>query len=236
MEKQSPDSVSDIQYQFYYRGYSGKLSEVLPDESKILPSSRYKRILSYLPPGDQLLDVGCNDGLFLYLARSRFNHLHGVDIVSNRLAQAETWSRLAGIEMQLHCMNIDVEPLPYPADTFDAVVCIAVLEFVFDPVHAIQEMGRVLKPGGALGLQLGNIASWRNRMRLLAGRQPWTTRFQGAWNGGALHYFVRNELQSLLKREGFILFKNNCSGRLYHIRSLWPALLGSDMIIMAHKR
>ena len=50
--------------------------------------------------------------------------------------------------------NIDIySPLhriPVPDSTFDAILCIAVLEHVVNPVEVVEEMARVLKPGGCL--------------------------------------------------------------------------------------
>jgi ubiquinone/menaquinone biosynthesis C-methylase UbiE len=43
----------------------------------------------------------------------------------------------------------DIHQLSFKPDTFDAVFCIAVLEHVYDPKKAAEEIVRVLKPGGA---------------------------------------------------------------------------------------
>jgi ubiquinone/menaquinone biosynthesis C-methylase UbiE len=40
--------------------------------------------------------------------------------------------------------------LPFEEKTFDAVCCLEALEFVADPKHAVKEMARVLRPGGAM--------------------------------------------------------------------------------------
>jgi ubiquinone/menaquinone biosynthesis C-methylase UbiE len=232
-----PESDFDVQSSFYAKGY-GQVSgiDIKLRAAQVSPSSRYHQVLRQLPAGRSLLDVGCNDGLFLYLARKHFEKLHGVDIVPECLEMVGDWARQTGVELQLHCLNLDTDDFPYPLNYFDAVTCIAVLELVFDPIRLLREMRRVLKPQGALILQLGNIASLRNRLRLMLGKQPWTTRFQGAWNGGALHYFTPGALIALLRGENFEVTELTCSGRLYQIRTLWPTLLGNDMVLVAHKR
>lgn len=49
---------------------------------------------------------------------------------------------------------MDVQALAFSAATFDAVVCNAVLEGVADPAAAIRELGRVLKPGGEIWIEV----------------------------------------------------------------------------------
>ncbi len=226
----------DIQQQFYQRGYGGSApKDFLTEAQTSSKSNRHWRVLNHLRRGSRLLDVGCGDGTFLYLARQRYDLLHGIDIVEDRLDVARAWADEVGVSLDLHCMNVDLAPLPYGDEMFDAVVCIAVIEFVFDPIRLIKEMHRVLKPGAQLILQLGNIASWRNRLLLLCGKQPYTTKFQGSWNGGALHFFASGELRCLLEKERFHIEAHSCSGRLYRLRSVWPSLLGSDIILAATK-
>ncbi|WIM06119.1 MAG: class I SAM-dependent methyltransferase [Candidatus Nitricoxidivorans perseverans] len=48
----------------------------------------------------------------------------------------------------------DVQSLQFEDDRFGAIACIAVLEMVEDPQRAIQELYRVLKPGGEIWIQL----------------------------------------------------------------------------------
>ena len=50
--------------------------------------------------------------------------------------------------------NDDIEKLEFADETFDAAVCWSVLEHVPNPTKAIQELHRVLKPGGLIWIQL----------------------------------------------------------------------------------
>ena len=50
-------------------------------------------------------------------------------------------------EVDIRC---SIESLPLPSDSVDGVICIAVLEHVIDPARVVQEIFRMLKPGGRL--------------------------------------------------------------------------------------
>lgn len=47
----------------------------------------------------------------------------------------------------------DIYHLPFPNGTFDAAFSSAVLQYLHDPIAALQEMRRVLKPGGIVGVR-----------------------------------------------------------------------------------
>ncbi|WP_345672859.1 class I SAM-dependent methyltransferase, partial [Streptomyces phyllanthi] len=56
--------------------------------------------------------------------------------------------------------------------TADAVLFSEVIEHLVDPDDALDELRRVLRPGGHLMLSTPNLAAWYNRALLLAGVQP----------------------------------------------------------------
>ncbi len=57
--------------------------------------------------------------------------------------------------------NLEKDAAPYPDATFDGVVLMEVLEhFTVDPMYAMSELNRILKPDGFLLLTTPNLASW----------------------------------------------------------------------------
>jgi SAM-dependent methyltransferase len=66
--------------------------------------------------------------------------------------------------------EVDMHAIPYPDETFDLVVHSDTLEHVENPVHALQECRRVLKPGGALCFTVPIIVGRMTRNR--AGLPP----------------------------------------------------------------
>jgi SAM-dependent methyltransferase len=100
--------------------------------------------------GRRVLDVGCGNGselAHLLLLGAEARHLKGVDLLQERVAAA----RAAHPELAFSCAN--AETLDEPDSAFDLVMLFTVLSSILDPVmegHLCAEVGRILKPGGAV--------------------------------------------------------------------------------------
>lgn len=93
---------------------------------------RVEFLRPYLGPGDRVLEVGAGLGIVGLYHR-------GLRLVSMDLALAP-WQDLAA----------DVTQLPFASGAFDAVVCLHVLHHLDRPRVGIEEMLRVVRPGGRL--------------------------------------------------------------------------------------
>jgi SAM-dependent methyltransferase len=70
--------------------------------------------------------------------------------------------------------NLEKKPAPFADATFDCVVLMEVLEhFTVDPMYAMAELNRVLKPGGFLFLTTPNIASWLAIAKVINHQSPY---------------------------------------------------------------
>lgn len=99
----------------------------------------------YLPEkgdGLSLLDVGCGTGNHLVSLRERGYAVAGVDGSEEMLEHARRNN--PGVELKLS----DVETLPFQTGQFDFVICIEVLRYLPNIEPAVNEISRVLKPGG----------------------------------------------------------------------------------------
>ncbi len=98
-------------------------------------------------PGERLLDVGCGTGALLcQLARTRSQaQLAGIDPVPEMLAIARR-----RLPPAVDLRESWAERLPFESGHFDAVTCCSVLHYVREPIAALREMNRVLRPGGIL--------------------------------------------------------------------------------------
>lgn len=115
-------------------------------------------------PGRRVLDLGCRDGALTqaYLAG---NEVVGFDADREALAAA---SRL-GIET--HWADLD-QPLELPDESFDVVVAGELLEHLRDPRAVVEELRRVLRPGGTFVASVPNAYRLKRRLRFLFGRPP----------------------------------------------------------------
>ncbi len=173
-------------------------------------------------------------GELLALSGPKFGMCIGVDFSSAQLGRAS--SSVAGLG-NVNLVAASVESgLPFLDLYFDAVVCIASLEYIVNVEGLLEEIRRVTRPGGTLIFQVGNIASLRNRLRLLVGRLPKTTGLAVGYNGNMLHYLTLASLIGYVERFGFRYKMVRCSGRLFFIRDLFPSILGDDLIVVFQAR
>jgi ubiquinone/menaquinone biosynthesis C-methylase UbiE len=111
----------------------------------------------------EVLEIGIGTGLNLRHYRPNVSRVRAVD--PNPMLPARVAERRGGVSFPVEIAHQNAERLPYDDHTFDCVV-----STIFDPVRALQEVGRVLKPEGRfLFLEHGRsddrkIARWQDRL------------------------------------------------------------------------
>lgn len=92
--------------------------------------------------GLRLLDVGCGTGDHLQRMADRGFEVAGVDGSADMLANARS------LNPNMDLRQSDVDALPFADGEFDVILCVEVLRYLPDSKKCIEEMARVLKPGG----------------------------------------------------------------------------------------
>jgi SAM-dependent methyltransferase len=202
------------------------------------PRDRTEAIVAVGGRGEKILDIGCGDGQLLYQFRHRFKHLIGLEYSAERLRQAER--NLSGypfVGIQGSSETID----QLEDNTVDRIISADVIEHIPDVYAAVDEMFRVLRPGGLLVMNTPNIAFAKKRLVLLLGRFPSTSQPNEGlgsdllFDGGHFHYFTFRSLRRLLERSGFDMIRPMAFGRFGAMHSLWPPLTSVGVQWIARK-
>ena len=117
-------------------------------ESQMRPSYELAIKRAGLRAGQTVLDAGCGSGAFLRVAADHGAVVSGIDASEALLAIAR--ERVPDADLSLG----DLQRLPYPDDTFDAVTGFCSFFFADDMVEALREAGRVAKPGAPVVIQV----------------------------------------------------------------------------------
>ena len=148
----------------------------------------------HLAPGDAVLDIGCGTGGATVEAavRDGVGRACGIDLSPRMIARAAAQADgLANVEFRV----ADAEALPYPAASFDGALCAHSFHHYSDPVRALREIRRVLKPTGRFVV----LDSDR-------GACPWVwawDRILRVVERGHVKYYTEAELFGLLVDAGF---------------------------------
>jgi ubiquinone/menaquinone biosynthesis C-methylase UbiE len=104
-------------------------------------------LAAQLPGGGSILEVAPGPGyLAIELARPGTYRVVGLDISRTFVEIASRNAREAGVDATFTRGN--ASDMPFEAGSFDLVVCCAAFKNFTEPVHALEEMHRVLCPGG----------------------------------------------------------------------------------------
>ena len=149
--------------------------------------------------GKRVLDLGCGKGRHSFEAVQRGAHVTAVDLdpgslraVSDFAAVVRSASPRPG---SLDCVRADAVALPFGASTFDVVVASEVLEHIGQDGLALEEVARVLRPGGTLALSVPR--GWPERVCWFLSESYHATA------GGHVRIYSPRELTAKLEGAGF---------------------------------
>jgi len=142
-----------------------------------------------LHPG-QMVDVGCATGTFLEGMRQRGWQVQGVELIP----EAANYARQ---RLGLEVFTGTLEAAKFPDASFDLVTMWDVLEHVYDPRQALQEVQRILKPGGWFVFSIPDVDCVEAR---------WFGPYWVGWDiPRHLHLFPYNVIKCMLREHGLQL-------------------------------
>jgi len=162
--------------------------------------------------GGRILEVGAGNGA---IAASLLNtDLNFSEYVLSDLSAPRVEAAVKTLnDPRFKTSTLDIEteenwPLKKD-DKYDAIIMVALIEHLIDPISALQRLSNHVKPGGFIYVMTPNFARWVKRLRLMAGQFPGTSskdegfkQFNGKpvdlHDEGHLHYFTFSSLNKLL--------------------------------------
>jgi ubiquinone/menaquinone biosynthesis C-methylase UbiE len=106
-----------------------------------------QRVAAHVGPRSRVLEIAPGPGyLAIEIAKRTGCRMVGVDISHTFIGIADENAHKAGVDIAFD--HGDAADLPLPANAFDFVVCTAAFKNFTRPLAALDEMHRVLKPGG----------------------------------------------------------------------------------------
>jgi SAM-dependent methyltransferase len=158
-ERRDPGSFFDAEAVRYDASYDSD------DWAGRFLRARLDAVLQALGDGPGLvLDAGMGGGRLVAELDARGWTATGVDNSSRMVELAlERLPQLAG-----RLLKADLEALPFPDESFDAVVATGALEYVGDLDRGLRELVRLLRPGGKAVLSFPNHRSPRSLWRRVA--------------------------------------------------------------------
>jgi 2-polyprenyl-3-methyl-5-hydroxy-6-metoxy-1,4-benzoquinol methylase len=168
-----------------------QLSQKRHDQRARRLFARVRELLG-LNPGSSfhLLDVGCSSEALLLSAVKEGIEAEGVEPA---MRAAET-ARAAGLTVFAGMLH----EARYPAERFQAVTMMEVIEHLRQPIDVVKEIWNILAPGGILVIGTGNADSWTVSIM----RERWDY-FHMERYGGHISFFTPRSLERLAGRCGF---------------------------------
>jgi len=158
------------------------------------------------------LDAGCGTGTLSRWLAEQGCKVEGVDAADEMLQVARRSQASKALSVTFRQVET-IEALPFPANSFDGVLCSSVLEYVPNPRACLHELERVLCPNGVL---LISVPSARSIVRmLLKGAHACTTVMGRAWPrylSISKHEYSVSEFQELLQAAGLKMRSFVCLG------------------------
>ena len=162
----SNDQLAAIYGSNYFIGSSenDRLAPHFDLVKRATASLQLDEIAAYLRKGGQtadrlsLLEVGCGRGNMLLEARNRGYQVHGLEFSADA-------ARVANRKLGADAVQVGaIDEQTFAEQSFDVCVLADVIEHVRDPASFLQQIYRLLKPGGVIFIATPSVDSWSAKL------------------------------------------------------------------------
>jgi 2-polyprenyl-3-methyl-5-hydroxy-6-metoxy-1,4-benzoquinol methylase len=211
----------------YYGEPGTKFQPLVERLVRVVGERHISFLTRLLVPGARVLDLGCGRGVILGPLADRGFEVHGVEISAEAARGADPRAEIR--------IASPLRDAGYEAAFFDEVVIWHVLEHVDDPRGMLEEVARILRPGGRLIVAVPNFSS-----------------AQARWTGAAwfhldlprhLYHFPLAALEELLKSAGFAIasvhhfsLRQNPFGWIQSVLNRFGGLPRNGVYTLLHRR
>ncbi len=155
-------------------------------------------VMSVLPKGGLLLDVGCGTGLFVERYIEEGGRAVGLDISPGMVRHGRRRCPESGF-----CVGT-AEVLPFHDRTFDALASLLAFSYVPDPEAMLAESYRVLKPGGRIAICTLSRTVFTSIVPLIYHLGEMVGLKEVGVGDFDERYYTNEEIASLLEDAGFV--------------------------------
>jgi SAM-dependent methyltransferase len=169
-----------------------------------------------------VLEVGCGDASFTRDLAQFSTSVIAIDISAAQIAEnSRTYPRISFLQHDV------AEPFPFPDSAFEVIWCSEVLEHLFNPVFAVEEMFRILRPGGKLLVTVPYHGWFKD---VLIALFKWDEHFSPT--NPHIRFYTRSTLGRMVENAGFASVRIRTCGMGIPVRD---AFVPTNILLSATK-
>lgn len=148
-----------------------------------------------VPAGGAIFELGCGNGATAAMLSKCGYNVTAIDPSTSGIAVARAAHRIPRFEVRSAYDDLA------EFGTFDAVVCLEVIEHCFAPRKVADAILTLLRPGGIAIISTPFHGYWKNLALALSGR--FDSHWAPLWDGGHIKFWSERTLRELLSERGF---------------------------------
>lgn len=160
----TPQSMLEVRRRFSHADSAAKWDAMYASETVQLDEANFRQrrdiaviqVLRMVNGESRVLDLGCGSAPVLSELRRHGVRVSGLDYSPDMLEHARSRLRALGLD-DTDLRQGDCRATPYPAASFDVIVCLGVISYIEDYDAVLDEIDRLLKPGGRVLISFRNV-------------------------------------------------------------------------------